>query len=101
MKGEARYNRVLRGGCFNNNNRNVRCANRNRNNPDNRNNNIGFRIVLSTFFICWNCQTLRVSGCLSEAKNGGAYSRPHLVYQDRANSNYPDPWDLPWVRGLK
>lgn len=37
--------RVLRGGSFNNNERNVRCANRNRNNEDNRNNNIGFRVV--------------------------------------------------------
>jgi hypothetical protein len=36
---------VLRGGAFNNNERNVRCAYRNRNNPNNRNNNIGFRVV--------------------------------------------------------
>jgi formylglycine-generating enzyme required for sulfatase activity len=42
--------RMLRGGSFNNNERNVRCANRNRNNPDNRNRNIGFRVVVSTFF---------------------------------------------------
>jgi hypothetical protein len=39
--------RVLRGGAFNNNDRNVRCAIRNRNNPNNRNNNIGFRVVAS------------------------------------------------------
>jgi len=43
-------NRVLRGGAFNNNDRNVRCAARNRNNPNNRNDNIGFRVVLRTFF---------------------------------------------------
>ena len=43
--------RVLRGGAFNNNARSVRCAYRNRNNPNNRNNNIGFRVVVSTFFI--------------------------------------------------
>ncbi|MBN1932716.1 MAG: SUMF1/EgtB/PvdO family nonheme iron enzyme [Desulfobacterales bacterium] len=42
--------RVLRGGSFNNNTANVRCACRNRNNPDNWNNNIGFRVVLSTLF---------------------------------------------------
>jgi formylglycine-generating enzyme required for sulfatase activity/energy-coupling factor transporter ATP-binding protein EcfA2 len=42
--------RVLRGGTFNNNERNVRCANRNRNNPNNRNRNNGFRVVVSTFF---------------------------------------------------
>ena len=39
-------NRVLRGGSWNNNGRNVRSANRNRNEPDNRNNNIGFRLAL-------------------------------------------------------
>ena len=36
---------TLRGGAFNNNDNNVRCANRNANNPDNRNNNVGFRVV--------------------------------------------------------
>jgi len=34
-----------RGGSWNNNPRNCRSAYRNNNNPDNRNNNIGFRIV--------------------------------------------------------
>ncbi|MBC7233296.1 MAG: SUMF1/EgtB/PvdO family nonheme iron enzyme [Chloroflexi bacterium] len=37
--------RVLRGGSWNNNRNNVRCAYRDRNNPNNRNNNIGFRVV--------------------------------------------------------
>jgi hypothetical protein len=37
--------RVVRGGSFNNNQDNLRCAFRNRNNPDNRNNNRGFRLV--------------------------------------------------------
>jgi formylglycine-generating enzyme required for sulfatase activity len=35
--------RVLRGGAFNNNRRNVRCAYRNRNDPNNHNRNMGFR----------------------------------------------------------
>jgi len=36
--------RVLRGGSWNNNNiNNLRAANRNRNNPTNTNNNVGFR----------------------------------------------------------
>jgi sulfatase modifying factor 1 len=35
--------RVLRGGSWNNNPRNARASNRNRNEPENRNNNIGFR----------------------------------------------------------
>jgi hypothetical protein len=50
LRGRTHRRRVLRGGAFNNNENNVRCANRNRNNPNNRNNNIGFRVVASTFF---------------------------------------------------
>jgi formylglycine-generating enzyme required for sulfatase activity len=38
------YN-LLRGGSWNNNANNCRSANRNRNDADNRNNNIGFRVV--------------------------------------------------------
>jgi formylglycine-generating enzyme required for sulfatase activity len=37
--------RVLRGGSWNNNPHNVRAASRNRNAPDNRNNNNGFRVA--------------------------------------------------------
>jgi formylglycine-generating enzyme required for sulfatase activity len=40
-KGEAR--RVVRGGSWNNNARNVRAAYRNHNDPTDRNNNLGFR----------------------------------------------------------
>ncbi|MCY4150325.1 MAG: hypothetical protein OXD44_11075 [Gammaproteobacteria bacterium] len=36
---------MLRGGSWNNNPRNLRSANRNRNRPDNRNNNNGFRVA--------------------------------------------------------
>lgn len=39
-------NRVKRGGSWNNDADNLRVANRNNNSPDNRNNNIGFRLVL-------------------------------------------------------
>jgi len=42
--------RVLRGGSWNNNRNNARCSYRNRNEPDNFNNNIGFRVVCSTSF---------------------------------------------------
>jgi hypothetical protein len=40
-------NRVVRGGSWNNNGRKVRSAIRNRNEPDNRNDNIGFRLSLA------------------------------------------------------
>ena len=49
--------RVLRGGTFNNEARNVRCAYRNRNNPNNRNDNIGFRVMaVHDFLVCRKCQ---------------------------------------------
>lgn len=38
--------RVVRGGSWNDNPQNCRSSNRNRNEPDNRNNNIGFRVVV-------------------------------------------------------
>jgi formylglycine-generating enzyme required for sulfatase activity len=40
---------LLRGGSWNNNANNCRSAYRNRNNADNRNNNIGFRVVVVSF----------------------------------------------------
>jgi len=40
---KAGAKRVIRGGSWNNNARNVRAANRNQNDPDNRNDNLGFR----------------------------------------------------------
>ena len=39
--------RVIRGGSWNNNGRNVRSAYRNHNSPDNRNNNLGLRLSLA------------------------------------------------------
>lgn len=43
------FGKVLRGGAWNNNQDNARAASRNRNNPNNRNNNIGFRVVRAMF----------------------------------------------------
>jgi formylglycine-generating enzyme required for sulfatase activity len=37
--------RVLRGGSWNNNQNNARAVYRNNNHPDNRNNNVGLRVV--------------------------------------------------------
>ncbi|HKZ85902.1 MAG TPA: SUMF1/EgtB/PvdO family nonheme iron enzyme [Anaerolineae bacterium] len=39
--------RVVRGGSWNNNRRNCRAACRNRNDPANFDNNVGFRVALS------------------------------------------------------
>jgi len=42
-------NRVNRGGGWNNEPQNCRSANRNRNTPTNRNNDLGFRLASSSF----------------------------------------------------
>lgn len=44
--GDGAHARVLRGGSWDNNPRNLRSANRNRNHPTNRNNNVGLRVAL-------------------------------------------------------
>jgi hypothetical protein len=64
---------VLRGGAFNNDTNNVRCANRNRNNPDNRNRNIGFRVVASTSFGQADCQQM---ASLPELPGGSREAAP-------------------------
>ncbi|MEI7940709.1 MAG: SUMF1/EgtB/PvdO family nonheme iron enzyme [Verrucomicrobiota bacterium] len=78
---------MLRGGSWNNSADNARCAYRNRNNPDNRNRNIGFRVVASTSFRrsdgprgrpCRNCRAGGTASFPAEAKNGGVWSRPRL-----------------------
>jgi hypothetical protein len=56
---------VLRGGSWYNNPQNCRVANRNNNSPQNRNNNIGFRVL---------SQLIKPDGC------------PHLL-----NSSLPGP----------
>jgi len=59
--------RVVRGGAYNNEGSNLRCAYRNRNNPNNRNDNNGFRVVVSSFML------LKYEG----------YQGPPCVPQDR------------------
>ncbi|WP_371418457.1 SUMF1/EgtB/PvdO family nonheme iron enzyme [Methylocapsa sp. S129] len=60
----------MRGGSWNNNPRNLRSANRNRNEPDNRNDNIGFRLS-STLP---SCRSRAVQG-----RRGRARKRPGAV----------------------
>ena len=60
MRAGTGSNRVKRGGNFNNNAQNVRSANRNNNSPDNRNNNLGVRLVSTG-----SCPKRRVYGSVS------------------------------------
>ena len=60
---------MVRGGAWNNNQRNARCAYRNRNNPDNRNNNLGFRVVVSHGGL-GRPEMSRVHGRATEAAKG-------------------------------
>jgi hypothetical protein len=65
---------VLRGGSWNNNQNNARCAYRNRNEPDNWNNNVGFRVVAYGLLEARNAA--RFDGWAAEAlKSGAACSR--------------------------
>lgn len=48
--------RSLRGGSWNNNENNLRCSGRNYNHPENRNNNVGFRVVCSQSCPRWAAQ---------------------------------------------
>jgi hypothetical protein len=89
----------LRGGSWNNNSDNARADNRNRNNPDNRNNNRGFRVVSSVHIAsnrhCRNwpttvCQTQPVSmqwrGCVRSACG---YSTGHIQKRGAAWNAFP------------
>ena len=55
---------IVRGGSWNNNQDNARCAYRNRNNPWNDNNNLGFRVMVSI--------ALRAGKSRHPAMRGGA-----------------------------
>jgi hypothetical protein len=50
-RSKAGVKRVVRGGSWNNNGRNCRSAYRNRNEPDDRNNNLGFRLSLAQYTV--------------------------------------------------
>jgi len=60
-------NRVLRGGSWINNGRNTRSANRNRNNPANRNNNIGFRLALARTIVDTPFDQIVIQPCATVA----------------------------------
>ena len=95
VAGAGSQHRVLRGGAFWNNHQNVRCAYRNRNDPHNVNNNVGFRVVVRHTFRCQHCPagSLHSSGPrrnMAEPVPGRAW-----MYSGRAYSNRPAPWATP------
>ncbi|CAG1004079.1 hypothetical protein ANRL4_03413 [Anaerolineae bacterium] len=66
---------MLRGGSWNNNNtENFRCDYRNRNNPENRNNNRGFRLALP---------------CPLKMRMPGVYGRPVSILGKSAGGSRP------------
>ncbi|MCA8917248.1 MAG: SUMF1/EgtB/PvdO family nonheme iron enzyme [Planctomycetes bacterium] len=98
--------RVVRGGAWNNNAANARSAARNDNNPDNRNDNIGFRVLCSSHIViiperCFgtdgNSGRPRFAGRVRGAIDGAGESRPHVVVSRRAHIEAGRHLDLlPW-----
>jgi hypothetical protein len=67
----------LRGGSWNNNQDNARCAYRNNNNPHNRNNNVGFRVAESFFLkiVCVECEPEMPGGVERDAAQPRLHGR--------------------------
>lgn len=70
---------VLRGGSWNNNPDNARASNRNRNHPDERNNNIGFRVVSSAHIPATAGSAGIADHGLRYAMAGASMAREHPV----------------------
>jgi hypothetical protein len=101
LRGQARTDRVLRGGSFNNNASNARGAVRNHNNPNNFNDNIGLRVVVAHIFRvhAGNAGRVRLPG--RGKKNGGACPWPSSGLLVRAGqiATAPPPWPARQARG--
>ncbi|MEM6967300.1 MAG: hypothetical protein AAF573_21230 [Bacteroidota bacterium] len=72
-----------RGGSWNNNARNCRVSNRNNNSPDNRNNNLGFRLVLSSrmdgFPLLNRCLSCSINFSLVDKKESDHFQLVEIV----------------------
>ena len=81
MRGQAGGHRVLRGGSWNNNRNNARCAYRNRNNPDNWNNNVGLRLVVAHVLpgLAGNAARQTAPRAAEALKHGAACSWPSFI----------------------
>jgi len=92
-RGRGGHVRVLRGGSWNNNPYNCRSSKRNRNEPDNSNNNYGFRVVCvsGAFFLArglpFGVPRLRgiFGGCFNDPRKRGTPNG------GRARGKNPDP----------
>ena len=97
-EGQDERLRVVRGGAYNNEARNVRCAYRNRNNPHNRNDNQGFRVVVSHAFPCnkKRCSqkyaALLITDSASRHKKNGASCSGVIVSAITHIQNRPVTW---------
>ena len=81
---------MIRGGSWNNKPRNVRSANRNRNTPDNRNNNIGFRLAQSVRAHCVVAQSHAVHGPHGRGVRMSMSPFPGLAGRGAPNSDVTD-----------
>jgi hypothetical protein len=80
----------LRGGSWNNNRDNARVTERNRNNPDNSNNNIGFRVVVSHGLRCRPEMSRGGSSALCKAEGlRGRGPNRHLCLKNGAACPWP------------
>lgn len=80
-----------RGGSWNNSATNCRTANRNRNNPTNRNNNLGFRVALAQLGGGYRQRLNRLRSSPASEDAGKCFSgRPVLV----VTANAPDGFFL-------
>ena len=92
FRGRRLSSRVLRGGAFNNQTSNVRSANRNNNQPDNRNNNNGFRPASTLRQACGlPCRNSlaafgRPAGCASAEFRSSSRVRPVLSGQAKSKN---------------
>jgi hypothetical protein len=76
--------RVVRGGSWNNNQDNARAAYRNNNTPDNRNNNLGFRVVCSSHIVRPPSKAQASAAiCLPVANRPGLETMPAISGNER------------------
>ncbi len=97
LKGIQRLNsnRVLRGGSWINNARNLRSANRNANTPDNRNDNIGLRLAGALLSISLDAKYRVVKNV------GGSINQLNFLFESLLFSNVQQNQDPQCVKLLK